>query len=76
MPSGSSELNRGNWLRVISLGMTISGIYSLLYRKSDPDYVPEWFKQHLLLYLALLWFILAVIVFVFSWLTLPVVGVL
>lgn len=67
-PSGSAEFNRGGWLRIVSLGMVISGIYSLLYRKSDPDYIPEWFKRHVLLYLGLFWFILAGISFVFSWL--------
>ena len=56
-----------NGLQIASLGMIISGVYGLLYRKSDPDYVPEWFKRYVLLYLALFWIILAAILFVLSW---------
>jgi len=53
-------------LRIVSLGMVILGIYGLAYRKSDPDYVPELFKRHLLLYPALFAFVLAGIFFVLS----------
>jgi len=66
-PIGPAEFSRGDWLRISSLGMVISGIYSLLYRKSDPDYIPEWFKRHILLYLAVFWFFLAGVTFVVSW---------
>ena len=53
-------------LRAVSLGFSTLGIYGLLYRKSDPDYVPEWYKRHVLLYLSLFAFVLAAVFFVFS----------
>lgn len=67
LPSQSAGLARANWWRVISLGMIIVGFYGLLYRRSDPDYVPAWYKRFLR-YFALFWFIGGGMIFVLSWL--------
>lgn len=67
LPSQPVGPARTNWWRVISLGMIIVGFYGLLYRRSDPDYVPAWYK-HSLRYFALFWFIVGGMLFVLSWL--------
>jgi len=55
----------GSGIAILSM-LDALGIYGLLYRKSDPDYVPEWYKRHVLLYLSLFAFVLAAVFFVFS----------
>jgi hypothetical protein len=58
---------RANWLRVISLGMIMVGLYGLLYRRSEPDYAPVWYIRTLF-YFTLFWLIAGGTVFILSWL--------
>jgi hypothetical protein len=67
LPNRSFGVARVTYWRVISIGMIIGGFYGLLYRKSDPDYVPQWYKRSLL-YFALFWFLVGGVIFVLSWL--------
>jgi len=56
----------GTW-RIVAVGSILVGVCTLLWRKSDPDYLPEWCKKSLLPF-SLLWIVAGGIVFLFSWL--------
>lgn len=66
-PANPANPVKDNWQRVASIGMLVMGFDCLLWRKSNPDYLPEWYKRRLLLYLSFLWIIVGVIIFILSW---------
>lgn len=66
-PTNLANPAKDNWQRVASIGMIIMGFDCLLWRKSDPDYLPGWYKRYFLFYFALFWFVLGSIVLILSW---------
>lgn len=67
LSSQSTPFSKDSGQRVLAVGLVLIGSSTLLWRKSDPDYVPEWMKRYFYLYFALGLVLLGLVVLALSW---------